>query len=85
MKRPVLEILAENVLYFRLSAGMSKADFCTDAAISRPTLDRIEHGEANVRLDKLEHMARVLRIEPSYLLKPLDEIEDEFWDATGWR
>ncbi len=64
---------------------MSKADFCAGAAISRPTLDRIEHGDGNVQLDKLESMARVLRIKPFYLLKPLEEIEDEFWDATGWR
>lgn len=64
---------------------MSKIDLCTSAGISRPTLDRIERGEGNIRLDKLDRMAKAFRIEPLYLVKPLDEIEVEFWESTGWR
>lgn len=63
---------------------MSKIDLCASAGISRPTLDGIERGEGNIRLDKLDRMAKAFRIESLYLVKPLNEIEAEFWESTGW-
>ena len=65
----VRHILGRNVRYLRADARLNKVEFCLMAHISRPLLDAIEDGRANVTLDTLERIASSLAVEPWALLK----------------
>ncbi|MDY4040704.1 MAG: helix-turn-helix transcriptional regulator [Collinsella sp.] len=61
--------LGRNISRLRTEARLNKVDFCLMAHISRPLLDSIEAGEANVTLDTLERIAASLDVEAHALLK----------------
>lgn len=61
--------LAENVRAERTHRGLTKAAFCLEARISRPLLDKVEGGDANVTLERLGRMAGALGLEAWQLLK----------------
>lgn len=61
--------LGRNISRLRAEAHLNKVDFCLMAHISRPLLDAIEAGEANVTLDTLERIAASLDVEAHALLK----------------
>ncbi|MBE6469936.1 MAG: helix-turn-helix transcriptional regulator [Coriobacteriaceae bacterium] len=60
--------LGRNIATLRAQARLNKVDFCLMAHISRPLLDSIEAGEANVTLDTLERLASALGTSASRLL-----------------
>lgn len=47
---------------FRSAHGMSKVEFCNLAGVSRPQLDLIEEGRANVKLGTLERLASCMGV-----------------------
>lgn len=55
-------IIGFNVERLRKHAGISKVRFCNMLGIGRPTLDRIEDGEGDVRLSLLVKMAEALEV-----------------------
>lgn len=63
------QILGGNISRLRAEAHLNKVDFCLMAHISRPLLDAIEAGEANVTLDTLERLAASLDVEANTLLR----------------
>lgn len=69
MNEDLRHILGTNVCRLRRSRGLSKVDFCMTANISRPILDKVERGEANVQLDTLCKVASALGVDPSELLR----------------
>lgn len=69
MKTTIQQTLAKNVHRARVEHGLSKVDFCLIANISRPSLDAIEDGEGNIKLDTLCRLADALQKQPWELLK----------------
>lgn len=55
-------IIGFNVERLRKRAGISKVRFCNMLGIGRPTLDKIEDGEGDVRLSLLVKMAEALEV-----------------------
>lgn len=70
MSEPLGQIVGQNVRLLREQQGLGKAAFCLMAGISRPYLNRIEHGDANITLKELQRLAEGLDVEPVSLLRP---------------
>ncbi|MBY4797400.1 helix-turn-helix domain-containing protein [Collinsella sp. AGMB00827] len=69
MRNQLRQKLGENIRARRLDARLTKVDFCLMAGISRPLLDLIEAGEANVTLDTLERLASAFDTDGADLLQ----------------
>lgn len=69
MSDSIQHILARRVHELRTASDLSKVEFCLQVGISRPQLDRIEEGNANLKLISLEQIARKLGVEPWELIK----------------
>lgn len=68
-KSPALAaILGENVRRLRKEQDMNKKLFANMVGIGRPMLDKIENGEADVRLSYVERLASALGASPIELL-----------------
>ena len=63
------QILGRRVEETRRDLGISKVDFCVATGISRPYLDRIEGGTANITLRVLFKIAPALGMTVSELLE----------------
>ena len=61
-------ILGHNVATLRNKLGIKKSTFAAMCGISRPFLDTIERGEANVRLSVLQTLADALAVDPIELI-----------------
>ena len=71
-------IFGERVFEALIARGyISKTDFCLMADISRPYLDLIEKGESNVSLDIIARLAAALEVEPSSLLEPYEDSDQD--------
>ncbi len=53
----------------REAAGVTKSRFCLMADISRPYLDKIKSGRANISLKMLAKLAACLEVDPIDLLR----------------
>ena len=60
--------LGNNVQQARKRLGYNKVDFSLMAHISRPTLDAIEAGRTNIKLNTLNRLANALDMEAWELL-----------------
>lgn len=63
-------VLGQNVARLRTQAKIRKKTFALMVGIGRPQLDRIERGEADVRLSVIVKMADALETSPQELLSP---------------
>jgi len=70
MPKPLLEILAENVKYYRAKTGLSQLKFAVQLEISPSYLNDIEAGRQYASLKMLERLAKEFKIEPYQLLLP---------------
>ena len=61
-------MLGRNVRALRLSRALPKYALAKMAGISRPTLNKIEHGTANARLSTIELLADALSVSPFDLI-----------------
>ena len=73
--KPVPEDLrltfARNLKAARKSAGLSQGRLSEAAGVSRYYISQIETGAANVTLDMVSSLARVLGLRPEELLQPV--------------
>ena len=65
---PLAPIVAENVRYLREQQHLNKRTFAFILGIGRPMLDKIENGQADIRLSYLERLADVLSVDVIELL-----------------
>jgi transcriptional regulator with XRE-family HTH domain len=77
MQKNLLEILAENVKYYRSKTGLSQLNFAMRINISPFYLNDIESGRQYASLKMLERLAKEFRIEPYQLLLPKDIIPEQ--------
>lgn len=77
MQKPLLEILAENVKYYRAKTGMSQLKFAVQLDISPSYLNDIECGRQYASLKMLERFAHEFNIETYQLLIPKGVSQDE--------
>ena len=68
MDEQIQQIIGHNVLAARTRAGINKTDFCLMADISRPYLNKIEAGKANVTIGQLGRLASSLGMNLTDLL-----------------
>lgn len=62
MDEGIEQILGRRVRELRVAQGLTKTDFCLMVGISRPYLNRIEEGRANVTLRQLSRLASGLGV-----------------------
>ncbi len=72
MQKPLLEILAEHVKYYRAKTGLSQLKFAMQIEISPPYLNDIESGRQYGSLKMLERMATEFKIDTYQLLLQKD-------------
>lgn len=70
MQKALLEILAENVKYYRAKTGLSQLKFAMQIEISPSYLNDIESGRQYASLKMLERMAKEFNIDTYQLLLP---------------
>ena len=63
-------VLGRNIERLRTQAKIRKKTFALMVGIGRPQLDKIERGEADVRLSVIVKMADALETSPQELLSP---------------
>lgn len=68
MVERIEQTVGRRVRELRTQQGLSKTDFCLMVNISRPYLDRIESGDANITLKRLAELAAGLDVPPAALL-----------------
>lgn len=56
------KLVGWNIARLRLSLGRSQEDLADRCRIERAYMGKIERGSANVTIDKLENIARALRV-----------------------
>ena len=61
--------VGRNVRLLREEQGLTKVEFCLMAGVSRPYLNKIEAGEANVSVKQLDRLAQSLGVDPAVLLR----------------
>lgn len=77
MPKPLLEILAENVKYYRAKTGMSQLKFAIQLDISPSYLNDIECARQYPSLKMLERFASEFNIETYQLLIPKGKSKDD--------
>lgn len=75
--KPLLEIIAENVRFYRNKTGLSQLKLSSQVEISPSYLNDIEHGRQYVSVKMIERLASFFEIEPYQLLLPLSLDEDK--------
>ena len=70
----LMEYLGINVQRYRVRKNLTKKEFAAILGIGRPTLDAIEKGTYNARLNLVEEMAAALGVERMDLLRsPIEQ------------
>ena len=73
-------IVGLNIERLRKQARINKSMFSLMLGIGRPTLNRLEKGIGNPRLELIERIATALDIEPYELLKaPFEDVDASFY------
>jgi transcriptional regulator with XRE-family HTH domain len=67
------EILAQNLRRIRKSTGLSQEELADRAGLHRTYISSIERAERNVSLENIFLLAKALGIEPSDLLRPVND------------
>lgn len=71
----VREIVGHNIKHFRVTQGLTQERLAELLNISSSYIGYLERGKKNPSLDLLFKIATVLQIEPSILLRPLENDE----------
>lgn len=69
MSKPLGQIVGQNLRRLREEQGLGKTAFCLMSGISRPYLNRIEDGLANITLKELQRIADSLDVPADSLLR----------------
>lgn len=57
----------KNVRALRISKGLTQAQLAELAGVNQATVSKLERGETNITIDKIEAIAAALRVEPVQL------------------
>ena len=68
MSERIEQVIGRRVQMLREQQHLSKIEFCLMTDVSRPYLNRIESGEANITVKQLARLAAALNVEPADLL-----------------
>ncbi len=63
------EIVANNIKYIRIINSISQEELANTIGINQSYISAIERGEKPISLNRLEEIAKVLKVEPYILLK----------------
>lgn len=69
MSEKIEQTIGRNVRSLREAQRLSKVEFCLMAGLSRPYLNKIEAGEANISVKQLDRLAQSLGIDAAELLR----------------
>lgn len=62
------DIIANNIVYFRVKKGWSQEYFAEQLGTSSGYVSEMENGKRNVSCDYIDHIATIFKIEPHELL-----------------
>src|SRR5213593_4378679 len=71
----ILKIVGGNIRRMRKSKGLTLEQLAEKAESNPKYLGAVERGQENIGLNKLEHLAAALRVDPYELLLPREEGE----------
>lgn len=57
----------KNVRALRMARGLTQAQLAEAAGVNQATVSKVERGETNITIDKIEAIAAALRVEPVQL------------------
>lgn len=75
-KHQAREILANNIVYYRLKNGWSQEDFAEKLGTTTTYLSSLENAKRNTSIDYIEHLSNTLNIQLSQLLELRKPIEN---------
>jgi DNA-binding XRE family transcriptional regulator len=67
-------VAGRNLRRLRGKLGKSQDEFSDLAGLHRTYIGAVERGERNITLDTLERIAAALKVDPTELLKDLDDV-----------
>ena len=63
LKSNARNILANNIVYYRLQKGWSQEDFADKLGTTPTYVSNLENAKRNTRIDYIDHIAAVLNVE----------------------
>ena len=69
-------ILANNIVYFRLQNGWSQEDFADRLGTTPTYVSNLENAKRNTRIDYIDHIATTLNVELFQLFEKRENIEN---------
>ena len=63
LKSNARNILANNIVYYRLQKGWSQEDFADKLGTTPTYVSNLENAKRNTRIDYIDHIATVLNVE----------------------
>jgi DNA-binding XRE family transcriptional regulator len=70
---PALQILGATIRQYRQQQGLTQQELAARIGLSRTYINQIEHGQRNVSIRAVLHIAAALETPISLLLKPLEK------------
>lgn len=69
-------ILANNIVYYRLQKGWSQEDFADKLGTTPTYVSNLENAKRNTRIDYINHIATTLNVELFQLFEKRENIEN---------
>ena len=69
-------ILANNIVYFRLQNGWSQEDFADRLGTTPTYVSNLENAKRNTRIDYIDHNTKILNVELFQLFEIRENIEN---------
>ena len=75
LKSNARNILANNIVYYRLQKGWSQEDFADKLGTTPTYVSNLENAKRNTRIDYIDHIATTLNVELFQLFEKRANIE----------
>ncbi|MGN0973303.1 MAG: helix-turn-helix domain-containing protein [Bacilli bacterium] len=76
LKSNARNILANNIVYYRLQKGWSQEDFADKLGTTPTYVSNLENAKRNTRIDYIDHIATTLNVELFQLFEKRKNIEN---------
>lgn len=76
LKSNARNILANNIVYYRLQKGWSQEDFADKLGTTPTYVSNLENAKRNTRIDYINHIATTLNVELFQLFEKRENIEN---------
>ncbi len=76
LKSSARNILANNIVYYRLQNGWSQEDFADKLGTTPTYVSNLENAKRNTRIDYIDHIATTLNVELFQLFEKRKNIEN---------